>query len=32
MSYGNITMVSIIGILVVILIYKLIKTYNKDEE
>lgn len=32
MSYENITMVSIIGILVVILIYKLIKTYNKDEE
>jgi hypothetical protein len=31
MSYENITMVSIIGILVVILIYKLVKTY-KDEE
>lgn len=31
MSYENITMVSIIGILVVILIYKLIKTY-KDKE
>ncbi|KLE00009.1 hypothetical protein AA20_06230 [Aliarcobacter butzleri L348] len=31
MSYENIVMVSILGILVVILIYKLIKTYKNEK-